>query len=69
MDTRHTTFRDEAAQPGREAVSATIAAEMTATAMPGPGPATPGFAWQALLMRYLPEPLGPEHSIKRFALR
>jgi hypothetical protein len=29
----------------------------------------PHFEWQALLFRYLPDPLGPTHSVKRFALR
>ena len=29
----------------------------------------PVFDWQAILLRYLPDPPGGEHAIKRFSLR
>ena len=29
----------------------------------------PVFDWQAILLRYLPDPPGTEHAIKRFGLR
>jgi hypothetical protein len=29
----------------------------------------PAFEWQAVLLRYLPDPRGPHHSMKRFAAR
>lgn len=61
MDTRNTPSQNDAAVAGREAVSATLAAEQESKPQP--------FAWQALLLRYLPAPLGPDHSIKRFGLR
>ena len=32
-------------------------------------PATPCFDWQVLLLRYLPEPTGCAHAVKRFSAR
>jgi hypothetical protein len=34
-----------------------------------PPPANPPFDWQVLLLRYLPEPVGSTHVIKRLAPR
>jgi hypothetical protein len=42
-------------------------------AAPGSGevgePAAPPFDWQVLLLRYLPQPVGSTHVIKRLAPR
>jgi hypothetical protein len=32
-------------------------------------PAAPAFDWQVLLLRYLPEPAGSAHAVKRLSAR
>jgi hypothetical protein len=44
-------------------------ATAAAAAEPSPPPARPPFDWQVLLLRYLPEPRGSTHAIKRLAPR
>ena len=41
----------------------------TPTAAETPRPAGPPFDWQVLLLRYLPQPVGSTHVIKRLAPR
>jgi hypothetical protein len=64
MEKRDTPFQIKAVSPARDgaAPARTMPTEQARQSQPA-------FEWQALLLRYLPEPLGPSHSIKRFALR
>lgn len=66
MDTRDTSLRIEATDPSRDSSGATGHTVATETAC---GPTQTVFQWQARLLRYLPDPIGPSHSVKRFALR
>jgi hypothetical protein len=66
METHNTSLRIEATDPSRDGCAAAGYAVATETAC---GPTQTVFQWQALLMRDLPDPIGPSHSVKRFALR
>jgi hypothetical protein len=64
MDKRDTPFPDKMMSAAGQAMTA---------ARPLPEDDAPrirqAFEWQALLLRYLPDPLGPTHSARRFAPR
>jgi hypothetical protein len=69
MEKRHETTPEEqvgtapgAAPHRHQTASAAGAAE------PARDPPT-AFEWQAVLLRYLPDPRGSHHSVKRFAAR
>lgn len=58
--------------PGQKGLAATgTAAEspLPLAAEQGEEAAAATFEWQAVLLRYLPDPRGPQHAIKRFAMR
>lgn len=66
METPDISLRIEATDPSRDSIS--VAGQVLSTDRDS-SPAQPVFQWQALLLRYLPDPIGPSHSVKRFALR
>ncbi len=55
-------------QDDREPPVAEAAPEAAVTRH-GQAPSRPLFDWQVLLLRYLPEPRGSTHAIKRLAPR
>ena len=60
------TETEEATPTGRTAL---MAEAYVTPATPARRRATPPLEWQALLLRYLPEPVSVSHSVKRFAVR
>jgi hypothetical protein len=67
MKTRiQTTETDQAKPPGRTALMADVYVPALAA---GRRRASPPLEWQALLLRYLPEPMSASLSVKRFAAR
>lgn len=63
--------RDETI-PGQKALAtaATVAeGYLNPPGKDGETPHAAGFEWQAVLLRYLPDPRGPQHAVKRFGLR
>lgn len=52
----------------RTATEAALTHRPTASSLPAEAP-PPAFEWQAVLLRYLPDPRGAPHAVKRFALR
>lgn len=66
METHDTSLLIEATNPGRDSIAAAGQARATETEN---RPVAPAFPWQALLLRYLPDPVGPSHNVKRLALR
>ena len=50
-------------------VHAALMGDLVASARASVRQAVQPLEWQALLLRYLPEPLNASHSIKRLALR
>ncbi len=59
---------DPMPQDDREPPVAEAAPEAAVT-RDGQAPSRPLFDWQVLLLRYLPEPRGSTHAIKRLAPR
>jgi len=58
-------------RPGQKGLAAagTAAESHQPAAQPGEEAAPAAFEWQAVLLRYLPDPRGPQHAVKRFGLR
>lgn len=66
MDKRDETIPGARVRPAPDAAPSRQGA---ARQEPGAQPVPPAFDWQALLLRYLPDPRGSDHAVKRFGAR